>query len=91
MVEGCGTVFYPNHGLRLHLFIYIPTERPFIMTLHCLNCERDETIIPLVSLRYAGEQAWICSQCLPILIHDPQRLVGRLAGAEHIEPAEHED
>lgn len=61
------------------------------MTYHCLNCGRDETIIPLVSLRYAGEQAWICSQCLPILIHDPQRLVGRLAGAEHIEPADHQD
>ncbi len=61
------------------------------MTYQCLSCGRDETIIPLVSLRYAGEQAWICSQCLPTLIHQPQRLVGRLAGAEHIEPAEHED
>ena len=61
------------------------------MTLHCLNCERDESIIPLVSLRYARKQAWICSQCLPILIHDPQRLVGPLAGAEHIQPAEHAD
>lgn len=61
------------------------------MTFHCLNCERAESVVPLVSLRYAGDQAWICSQCLPILIHQPQRLIGRLAGAERIEPAEHDD
>lgn len=57
----------------------------------CLNCERPETATPLVALRYNGSQAWICSQCLPILIHQPQRLVGRLAGAENLKPAEHED
>lgn len=57
----------------------------------CLNCERPETATPLVALRYAGGEAWICSQCLPILIHQPQRLVGKLAGAEHLAPAEHDD
>lgn len=57
----------------------------------CLNCERPETATPLVALRYNGSQAWICSQCLPILIHQPQRLIGRLAGAENLKPAEHED
>jgi hypothetical protein len=57
----------------------------------CLNCQRSETVIPLVALRYDGSQAWICSQCLPILIHQPQRLIGRLAGAENLSPAEHDD
>ena len=57
---------------------------------HCLNCERTENQIPLVSLRYAGGQAWICSQCLPTLIHKPQQLAGRLAGAENMEPADHD-
>ncbi len=52
----------------------------------CLNCNRSETVIPLVSLRYAGRQAWICSQCLPMLIHQPDRLAGKLAGAEQIAP-----
>lgn len=56
---------------------------------HCLNCNRPETVIPLVSLRYAGRQAWICSQCLPTLIHQPDRLAGKLAGAEQIAPAPH--
>ena len=59
--------------------------------LTCLNCQRPETMVPLVSLRYQGNSAWICSQCLPILIHDPQQLVGRLANAESIEPADHHD
>ncbi len=54
---------------------------------YCLNCRRPETEIPLVALRHAGEQAWICSQCLPTLIHQPQRLVGKLTGAENISPA----
>ncbi|MEW5957470.1 MAG: hypothetical protein AB1801_07095 [Chloroflexota bacterium] len=53
----------------------------------CLNCHRSETEIPLVTLRYAANQVWICSQCLPTLIHQPQRLVGKLAGAEKFPPA----
>ncbi len=57
----------------------------------CLNCERPETATPLVVLRYNGSQAWICSQCLPVLIHQPQRLIGRLVGAENLMPAQHED
>jgi hypothetical protein len=55
-------------------------------TYHCLNCNRPETAIPLVSLRYAGNQAWICSQCLPLLIHQPQQLASKLSGAEKFEP-----
>jgi hypothetical protein len=57
----------------------------------CLNCERSETVIPLVSLRYDGNQAWICSQCLPVLIHHPQKLAGKLSGAEAMIPYEGDD
>ncbi len=53
----------------------------------CLNCLRTEEQIPLVSLRYRGSQNWICSQCLPILIHKPAKLADRLIGAENITPA----
>lgn len=53
----------------------------------CLNCARPETIVPLVSLRYAGNPAWICTQCLPTLIHQPQQLAHKLAGAEKLIPA----
>ncbi len=54
--------------------------------LTCLNCNRPETERPLVSLRYRGKPAWICTQCLPILIHHPQRLSGKLENAEQIPP-----
>ncbi len=57
----------------------------------CVNCGRSETEAPLVSLRYAGSQFWICYQCLPILIHQPQELAGKLTGAEKFEPASHHD
>ncbi len=61
-------------------------------TLHsCLNCNRPETTAPLVCLRYSGSSAWICSQCLPTLIHQPHLLIGKLAGAENIGPAPHHD
>lgn len=52
---------------------------------HCFNCRRPETTIPLVSLRYAGDQAWICSQCLPILIHQPEQLANKLGSVEQEE------
>ena len=57
----------------------------------CLNCRRSETVIPLVSLRYDGNQAWICSQCLPVLIHHPQELAGKLNGAEEFTPYDKDD
>lgn len=59
--------------------------------LVCLNCQRSESLVPLVSLRYQGSSAWICSQCLPTLIHDPRRLAGRLVDAESLTPADHHD
>jgi hypothetical protein len=60
-------------------------------TLHCLNCDRTEQEVPLVNLRYAGETRWICSQCFPLLIHQPQRLSGKLPGAEKLPAAAHDD
>lgn len=40
----------------------------------CINCEKEETVIPLVSIRFAQTSTWICSQCLPTLIHNPGQL-----------------
>jgi hypothetical protein len=57
----------------------------------CLNCSSSENNIPLVNLTYSGKDAYICSRCLPLLIHQPQTLIGKLEGAENIPPAEHED
>lgn len=40
----------------------------------CLNCKRTSEKVPLIRLQYAGGEHWICPQCLPILIHKPERL-----------------
>ena len=53
----------------------------------CVYCERSSDQIPLLALRYQGTQAWICPQHLPVLIHNPERLVGKLPGAENLNPS----
>lgn len=63
------------------------TEKP----KQCLACGRGPDATPLIALDYRDEQIWICPQHLPVLIHDPGALVGRLAGAENLSPAEHHD
>ncbi len=47
----------------------------------CLNCDRSDADVPLLALRLAGNSLWICPQCLPILIHHPERLQDKLGGA----------
>lgn len=57
----------------------------------CVACGRRDDEVPLLALAWRGGRAWICSQHLPVLIHDPSRLAGRLDGAESLRPAEHRD
>lgn len=56
----------------------------------CINCTRTEQEVPILSLKFRGNQVGICSSCLPVLIHKPQQLADRLSGAEEIQPARHE-
>ena len=60
-------------------------------TQQCLACGRSADETPLIPLDYRGERLSICPQHLPVLIHDPARLVGTLPGAENLRPAEHQD
>ena len=57
----------------------------------CLVCERGAAETPLIRLRYREGQFWICPQHLPVLIHEPSRLVGKLPGAEELRPSEIHD
>jgi len=57
----------------------------------CVACDRDDSQVPLLRLSYQGGEFRICPQHLPILIHDPARLVGLLPGAEGLAPADHHD
>jgi hypothetical protein len=60
-------------------------------TPRCLHCGLDSGTVPLIPFEYRGRGYVICSQHLPVLIHDPARLVGQLPGAEGLTPAEHKD
>lgn len=51
-----------------------------------LSCDRSEKETPLIALRDAGSPAWICPQCLPVLIHHPDQLAGKLASADKLTP-----
>jgi len=56
----------------------------------CLNCGRTSQLIPLLTLDYCGQTYYLCPQCLPVMIHKPQNLAGKLPGAENFEPTDHE-
>ncbi len=47
----------------------------------CLYCERSSDEIPLVNLTYKNQPLWICSQHLPLLIHEPAKLVEKIEAA----------
>ena len=53
----------------------------------CLSCDRTEQETPLVALKYAGRETWICPQCLPVLIHHADQLAGKLAEMGQRTPA----
>lgn len=57
----------------------------------CLACDRGAEQTPLIALEYRGAQLFICPQHLPVLIHDPSQLIGRLPGAEDLKPADIHD
>jgi len=69
----------------------LPPEIVMTPTPVCLACGRTADATPLIALTYRAGAYWICPQHLPVLIHDPARLVGQLPGAEGLRPADHHD
>ena len=57
----------------------------------CIACDRTQEQIPLITITYQNKTFYICPQHLPVLIHNPQMLTGKLPGAEGMQPAEHRD
>jgi len=57
----------------------------------CLVCQATSQQTPLVTLEYREQKLWICPQHLPLLIHHPERLVGKLPGAENLKPVPDHD
>ena len=54
----------------------------------CISCSRDENIVPLVAITFAQQPTWICTQCLPTLIHEPQRLVEKFKSMDIDNPVD---
>ena len=52
------------------------------MEKKCIVCETNSQQVPLVRLDYRDQEMCICPQHLPVLIHHPEQLVGKLPGAE---------
>ena len=57
----------------------------------CIYCERTKEEVPLITLEFMEMNLKICPQHLPILIHNPAELIGKLPGAEGLSPADHHD
>jgi len=53
-----------------------------------ISCNRDESIVPLVAITFAQQPTWICTQCLPTLIHEPQRLVEKFKSMDTNNPVD---
>ncbi len=55
----------------------------------CIHCDRDDTQVPLLDFSYKDTRFSICSEHLPVLLHRPQELTGKLPDAENLNPVNH--
>ena len=61
------------------------------MIIKCIVCDRSSDEVPMIQVKFKGKDFHVCSQHLPILIHEPAQLVDKLPGAEKLRPADHHD
>lgn len=55
----------------------------------CINCNRTDVQILLITLTFKGDAKYICAQCLPLLIHKTHLLADKLPGVDVTPPADH--
>ncbi|MBD0776676.1 hypothetical protein HPE56_02625 [Maribacter sp. ANRC-HE7] len=51
----------------------------------CIVCKKSSNEIPVTKFYYKEDEFYICPQHLPVLIHNPQDLVGLLDGADKLQ------
>jgi len=51
----------------------------------CIFCQKTDQEVPLIAMSYREKQLYICPQHIPILIHEPQKLVGLIEDAENFQ------
>lgn len=51
----------------------------------CFHCDTPDNVKPLITLQFKSSRLHICPQCLPALIHHPDRVAEALArsGTSH--------
>jgi hypothetical protein len=67
----------PSFALALVLPQHAPMDRNA-----CVLCDRSSDVVPLLTIEYRGSSLRICSEHLPVLIHDPGQLAERLPGVQ---------
>lgn len=55
-------------------------------SMTCVYCGQNDQNVPLLEFTFQGEHSWICPQHLPILIHHPEQLAGKLPGLGQVNP-----
>ncbi|HEY5688592.1 MAG TPA: hypothetical protein VIS27_09840 [Yeosuana sp.] len=51
----------------------------------CLVCKKSSQETPVTKFYHKDSEFYICPQHIPILIHNPQELVGLLEGADKLQ------
>lgn len=51
----------------------------------CLVCQKSQNEAPVTEFHYKDSSFYICAQHMPVLIHDPQKLIGLLPDADKME------
>lgn len=55
----------------------------------CAHCQRTKDEVPILTVHFQDSVWGICPEHLPILIHKPHKLQGKLPGAEKLTPQSH--
>lgn len=50
--------------------------------VRCFQCERSDAEVPILLLLFQSAPLHICPQCLPTLIHHPERMADKLIERE---------
>lgn len=56
---------FDHHAVEEHMAILPATY----ISQHCFNCGASEDDHPLLPVRTQGTSTWVCTRCLPALIH----------------------
>ena len=54
-------------------------------TKTCLVCKKSSSEVPVTKFYYQESEFYICPQHMPIIIHNPQELVGLLDGVDKLQ------